>query len=505
MNSVSPAAAEQPPIFHVEAERTGLQKAVARELGEDLASSGFLVLPSGLEGFVQTQAPLVRTNAVDFGTYKKRSLRAVTEWTVRGELPSAEAAPMICSHCGGAMEGCGSVTTTLWHIPMGSNRTKVEVTRHRHVCRSCGRSHMDPIPFKAEGHRVTLPLMTFVWDLLDLGETLKSVSLMTGLNKNVVKAIDKERLESLYTEVGKDGERRLRRPEGQATYLGIDEFKLHKNHRYATVVIDLETGHVLWLAHSKKKQVVYDFCDLVGDAWMKRVVGVACDMNADFERAFRERHPHLVVVYDHFHLVKNFNDKVISEVRKDEVKRLKKAGLEEEAKALKNSQYILMSSEETRRERDREAREGKVVSKGNKLFNKPEVRAKGGNRRRYREIIEQNELLMTCEIVKEMVRKAYTYKQEKRMRDMMEDVVKVCRGTENKHFEWFANLVEGHMDGIVAHAKHRISSGKVEGTNGMIKSLRRAGYGYPDDEYFFLKIFDASRRYSPGRESVSAS
>lgn len=36
-----------------------------------------------------------------------------------------------------------------------------------------------------------------------------------------------------------------------------------------------------------------------------------------------------------------------------------------------------------------------------------------------------------------------------------------------------------------------------------IKSLRRAGYGYPDDEYFFLKIFDASRRYSPVRETAA--
>ena len=26
----------------------------------------------------------------------------------------------------------------------------------------------------------------------------------------------------------------------------------------------------------------------------------------------------------------------------------------------------------------------------------------------------------------------------------------------------------------------------------------------PDDEYFFLKIFDSSRRYSPGREAVVA-
>jgi len=26
--------------------------------------------------------------------------------------------------------------------------------------------------------------------------------------------------------------------------------------------------------------------------------------------------------------------------------------------------------------------------------------------------------------------------------------------------------------------------------------LRRKGYGYPDDEYFFLKIIDASRKFS---------
>ena len=37
-------------------------------------------------------------------------------------------------------------------------------------------------------------------------------------------------------------------------------------------------------------------------------------------------------------------------------------------------------------------------------------------------------------------------------------------------------------------------AGKIEGLNNKIKTLRRQGYGYPDDEYFFLKIFDISRR-----------
>jgi hypothetical protein len=39
-----------------------------------------------------------------------------------------------------------------------------------------------------------------------------------------------------------------------------------------------------------------------------------------------------------------------------------------------------------------------------------------------------------------------------------------------------------------------ISAGKIEGINNKIKTLRRQGYGYPDDDYFFLKLFDASRK-----------
>ncbi len=35
---------------------------------------------------------------------------------------------------------------------------------------------------------------------------------------------------------------------------------------------------------------------------------------------------------------------------------------------------------------------------------------------------------------------------------------------------------------------------KIEEINQKIKTIRRHGYGYPDDEYFFLKLFDMSRQ-----------
>lgn len=47
---------------------------------------------------------------------------------------------------------------------------------------------------------------------------------------------------------------------------------------------------------------------------------------------------------------------------------------------------------------------------------------------------------------------------------------------------------------IIAHATYRISSGRMEGINNKIKVFRRQDYGLPDDDYFFLRLFDASRK-----------
>ena len=69
-----------------------------------------------------------------------------------------------------------------------------------------------------------------------------------------------------------------------------------------------------------------------------------------------------------------------------------------------------------------------------------------------------------------------------------------CNCRMHIHFQWFAKLLDSHFEGIIAHASLPISSGKMEGINNKIKTLRRQAYGFPDDEYFFLKLIDSSRR-----------
>jgi transposase len=378
------------------------------------------------------------------------------------------------------------------HLCIGGSLSCLLFPHNQLRCPGCGATKSQHISFKAAGHLITDALYEYTSGLLASGTyTNKQVAEITGLGKNTVKAIDKKRLQELYTT---DNGHKLIKPERQAKYLGIDEFKLHNGRRYATHIIDLETGHVLWIQNGKKKQVVYDFIDHVGMEWMSGVEAVACDMNSDFQEAFEEKCEWIQPVFDYFHIVKNFNDKVVSEVRKDEQRRLYEEGNIEAARALKKTRYILMSNRSTLQKKDDDAASGRIIHKGSPLFKTEDMKRKSGYEAKYDTLLQENKLLFTLDLVKEKLSAAYTLADEARMAGAISDIMDICQATGNKHLLWFEKMLDTHFSGIIAHATYKISSGKIEGINQKIKTLRRHGYGYPDDEYFFLKIMDMSRR-----------
>ena len=343
----------------------------------------------------------------------------------------------------------------LRHLCVGSRLSAVSFEKRRYRCPCCGHTEMESVPFKANGHNITRELLRFTRDLLVYGFTNKEVSELTGLGKNTVKEIDLQRLKDKYTVDGKT----LIKPEKQARFLGVDEFKLRNGYKYASLIIDMESGHILWLSHGKRKRTVYDFIDHVGEAWMDGVEAVACDMNSDFQEAFEEHCPHIQPVFDYFHIVKNFNEKVVGAIRKDE-----------------------------------EAAEGKVISRGGELFPQPVVVRKSGYVQRYEGLIQQNQLFFTLDIMKDKLASAYKQTDEAAMAEAISDIMDICAVTQNKHLLWFRRILDEHFEGIIAHASFNISAGRIEGINNKIKTLRRKGYGYPDDDYFFLKLFDISRK-----------
>lgn len=437
----------------------------------------FLSIPSLLEGFNNSD------------TDRLSSISGREVFCFNGTLDLTES-DRVCPDCGSRMHINGHRKLTLRHLCFGGSLTAIRFDRVQLLCK-CGHSHMQTVPFKADHHQISVELHQYVRDLLALNTyTLKQVAEITGLGKNVVKDIDFVRLKELYTIDGQ----KLILPEKPAKMLAIDEFKLHNGYRYATHIIDLETGHILWISHGKKKQVVYDFIEHVGLKWMESVEAVACDMNSDFQEAFEEKCPWIQPVFDYFHIVKNFNDKVVSETRKDEQRRLYEEGLADEARALKKTRYILMSSRSTLQAKDAQARTGEPIIKSGSLFPREEYVRKEGYEAKYDELLSQNKLLFTLDLIKERLSLAYTRTEEARMAEDIIWIMDTCSASGNDHLQWFGRLLDRHFEGIIAHATYRISSGKMEGINNKIKVLRRQAYGLPDDDYFFLRLFDASRK-----------
>ena len=130
--------------------------------------------------------------------------------------------------------------------------------------------------------------------------------------------------------------------------------------------------------------------------------------------------------------MKNFNDKVFSEVRKDEFKRLMEEGKEEEARMLKRSRYILTANRETLARKDAESAAGKVLRRESRLFATPEKRRTGRYLSRYEELIAKNRLFLTADLVKEALREAYTCRNESDMIACLNTVLDLCSETKNR-------------------------------------------------------------------------
>ena len=56
----------------------------------------------------------------------------------------------------------------------------------------------------------------------------------------------------------------------------------------------------------------------------------------------------------------------------------------------------------------------------------------------------------------------------------------------------FARRKKERIDGLANHARHGISTGKLEGFNKRIQVAKRIGYGYSDDDCFFTTICSIS-------------
>ena len=67
----------------------------------------------------------------------------------------------------------------------------------------------------------------------------------------------------------------------------------------------------------------------------------------------------------------------------------------------------------------------------------------------YDSLLKENELLFLSDMVKEKLSLAYTLDDECKMAKEITEIIDICNDSGNKHFIWFARLLENHFEGII--------------------------------------------------------
>jgi len=354
---------------------------------------------------------------------------------------------LCCSQCHSKeVWAQGGVERSFRTLPIGSKPTWVNFKVPRVLCFACGKLRQVNIPFAEPKKHYTHALGRYVLEL-SRHMTIKDVAEHLLLSWDTVKDIQAKNLQ-----------RRFGRPKlHQLKHIAIDEINIGKGHHYLTIVLDLHSGAVVFVGDGKGVDALTPFWKRLRRAHAK-IQAVATDMSPAYIRAVRDNLPEAVHVFDHFHVVKLFNDK-LSAFRRQVFHQLTAQG----QKILKGTRWLLLRNPEN-------------------------LDPKKKERQRLRRALRLNAPLATVYYMKEDLRQIWMQPHRFQARHFLEDWLARARVSAIPMLQQFADNLEEHQQGILNYYDYRISTGPLEGTNTKIQLLKRQAYGYRDHAFFKLKI-----------------
>src|SRR6185437_2218603 len=161
--------------------------------------------------------------------------------------------------------------------------------------------------------------------------TIRDVAKHLGVSWDMIKDIQK-----------RDLSRRFAKPKlKHLRHIAIDEISIAKGHRYLTIVLDLDSGAVVFVGDGKGAKALKPFWKRLRGSKAK-IEAVAMDMAPAYREAVATNLPKAKIVFDRFHVMKLFNEK-LSDLRR---------ALHREAtdvlqrKVLKGTRWLLLKASE---------------------------------------------------------------------------------------------------------------------------------------------------------------
>ena len=231
--------------------------------------------------------------------------------------------------------------------------------------------------------------------------------------------------------------------------IGIDEISHRVGLRYLTVVVDHDTGRLVWAAAGRDRKTVEVFLDALGEERCKQIELVSCDMAAWIAGPIAERLPDAVRCVDPFHVVQLATG-ALDEIRREVWNQARKAGQTQLARDLKGARFALWKNPENLTVRQ----QAKLAS-----------------------IEKLNAPLFRAYLLNEQLRQIYRLPADAAIA-LLDGWLKCARRCRLRPFVKLARTITGQRAGILAAIEHGLSNARVEQINTQIRLITRRAFGF---------------------------
>jgi transposase len=231
--------------------------------------------------------------------------------------------------------------------------------------------------------------------------------------------------------------------------IGVDEISIRKGQRYLTVVVDHDTGRLVWAAPGRDRKTVEKFLELLGNQRCQQIKLVSCDMASWITGPVSERCPNASVCYDPFHLVQLATD-ALDEIRREVWNEARRQGQQQLARELKGARFALWKNPANLTERQ-------------KL--------------KLARVQQLNQRLYRAYLISQQLREIYRVPLEHAI-ILLDAWLQWARRCRLEPFVKLAKTITQQRSGIEAAIRHRLSNARVEQVNTQLRLITRRAFGF---------------------------
>ena len=236
----------------------------------------------------------------------------------------------------------------------------------------------------------------------------------------------------------------------QLRRIGIDELSYRVGHRYITVVVDHDTGRLVWASDGRDKQTVQCFFDLLGAERTARIEAVSTDLGAWVVRSVAEAAPRAVVCIDPFHVVQLASD-ALDTVRREVWNDARRSGDTKQAGWLKGARYAVWKNPENLSERQ----VAKLAT-----------------------IQQMNTRLYRAYLLKEQLRAVFHQDTPDAAIMILNSWLAWASRSRLASFVKLARTIRQHRAGIEATLRLGLTNARIEAVNTTLRLVVRRAYGF---------------------------